>query len=99
MNDASALASVITAFAKSFTSKISPPPMKPVNAALDVLPYCTTDAPMRQEALVALTDQTTCLRDVASLREEDMQRLLEGGMSEEDVGGVLGFWAEEWVVE
>jgi hypothetical protein len=98
LNDTSGLASIITAFTKPFTVK-SLPPAKPINTALHVLPWCTTDAPMRRETLVALTDQTTCLRDVASLRDGDAQELIDGGMSEEDVRGILEFWAEEWVVD
>jgi hypothetical protein len=100
LNDPSTLASVITAFAEPFTSrKPLLAQMKPVNAALDVLPYCTTEARMREGTWVALTDQTTCLRDVAGLCGEDAQGLIEGGVSEEEVEAILGFWAEEWVME
>jgi hypothetical protein len=54
---------------------------------------------MSRKTLVKLTDVTACLRDVAQLREEDGETLVEAGLSVEDVGGILEFWRSEWVAE
>jgi hypothetical protein len=55
---------------------------------------------MTTATLVKVTDVTTCLRDVASLSDRDVGRLMEqGGMDGGDVEALLGFWREEWVAE
>ena len=96
----SALPTLLTTFSRPFT-QVAPLGPKLPNAAMDILPFCTTDAPTRQELLVKVSDVAGSLREVASLglREDDAARLVEEGMGEEDVDGLLRFWEEEWVVE
>ena len=98
LSNPTALSTILTTFAKPFTQPRAPGPKLPI-AAMDVLPFCTTNAPMRRETLVKVTDVVGCLKDVASLGEGDVGRLIEGGLRMEDVEAMLGFWEEEWVVE
>lgn len=97
ITDASTLPSVVAAFAKPLAIKL--PLQKPVNAAMDLLPYCSTEAPVKQQTIVFMTDQAACLRDVASLREGDMGKLMEAGLYAEEAEAALVFWAEEWIVD
>ncbi|KAK3081385.1 hypothetical protein LTS18_007226 [Coniosporium uncinatum] len=69
-----------------------------VNAALDLLPHCTVDGVMREEASLAMTDLFADLRGV-------VRGALEGeGSIEREFGeaagvGAVEFWREEWVNE
>ncbi|EON64244.1 hypothetical protein W97_03475 [Coniosporium apollinis CBS 100218] len=90
-------------------------PQKLPNAAMELLPFCTTSPPMRQETVIRLTDVFSSLRDVAALggvdmdvdgrdegsvaRAEEAVRGLVEMFGEEEARAVVEFWKEEWVAE
>lgn len=69
-------------------------------AATSVLPYCTVEPPMSQEAFTVLSDMFPCMRSVASMqREESLWRMVGKGMCETDAEACLEFWKEEYLAE
>ncbi len=83
-------------------------PQKVPNAAMELLPFCTTSPPMRQATVIRLTDvaalgsvdMDVCGRDEGSVaRAEEAMRGLVEMVGEEEARAVVEFWKEEWVAE
>jgi len=84
---------------KTFTDTLASAPAqtraverkRQVNAALDLLPHCTVEAILGEEAGLALMDLSADLRGVvsAALAGDAVARGVDGG--------VVEFWREEWV--
>jgi hypothetical protein len=73
----------------------APPP-----AVTAVLPYCTVEPPMSQEALTILSDLYPNMRSLAGLQsEENTMRMMAAGMSEAEAEDCLAFWKEEFLAE
>ncbi|KAF1989578.1 hypothetical protein K402DRAFT_451790 [Aulographum hederae CBS 113979] len=102
---------------QSFTSKlVSPFAATPAsdqipNAALDLLPYSTTEAPLPQDTLFALSDLFPDLREVvegAGIGNDDggigdgnhngNENVILRSLGREGAG-VVDFWKGEWVAE
>lgn len=98
----SSLPNIIGSFIASLNSSLAvSATMKPVNAAMDVLPYATGNGAMSQEAHVAMTDTFTSMREVAGMGsgKETRKRLVQKGLTEDEAENCIQFWAEEWICE
>jgi hypothetical protein len=87
----------------------APPPLQSTratgNAVNDLLPYCTTEPPLSQAQVIALSDVVGSLRelvvlalgaasDVAGCMEK-----LEGAVGLEAAANVVEFFADEWEID
>ncbi|KAE9964272.1 hypothetical protein BLS_008499 [Venturia inaequalis] len=98
----SSLPKIISSFISSLNSSLAvSTTMKPVNAAVDVLPYATGNGSMSQEVHIAMTDMFTSMRDVAGMGsgEETRRTLVQKGLAEDEAEDCMQFWVEEWICE
>lgn len=74
---------------------------KTVNAAIDVLPYATSNGSMSPEMHIAMTDVFSSMRDVAGMGEgeETKKRLVQQGLRDDEADDCMKFWVEEWICE
>jgi hypothetical protein len=69
-------------------------------AATSVLPYCTLEPPMSQEALTIISDMFPNLQSLTILQREEGTRTRIGkSMCEAEVEACLDFWKEEYLAE
>jgi hypothetical protein len=96
LDNTSSLAKVAIAFAMPHSGKIPPVRARKLDTSLDLIPYLGR---LSRETVLALADLTTCLRDVASIGEEDAQKLLDAGIRMEELEELFTFWNEEFVID
>jgi hypothetical protein len=69
-------------------------------AATSVLPYCTIEPPMSQEALTIISDMFPNLQSLTILqRDEGTRTRISKSMCEAEVEACLDFWKEEYLAE
>ncbi|QDS67790.1 hypothetical protein FKW77_006669 [Venturia effusa] len=92
------ISSFITSLNASLTVSAT---SKPINAAVDVLPYATGNGAMPRDVHIAMTDMFTCMRDVAGMGsgEETKKRLVQQGLAEQEAEDCMQFWVEEWICD
>ena len=93
---AGSLLRIITAFARPYGSNASTLRPEKVITSLDLVPQLGN---LSRETVLALTDLTTCLRDIANLGEDDAQKLLDSGTSEEELSALFQCWNKEYMVD
>jgi hypothetical protein len=77
----------------------------PKNAVTDILPYCTTEAPLRQDQVIALSDVVGSIKELVLLAlgaaVGDIESLykMEGAVGPETTRSIVEFFAEEWEIE
>lgn len=82
-----------------------PPTRKPESAVTDILPYCTTEPPLKQEQVIALSDIVGSVGElvVLALGAADGDRACADTMGNvvgaAAAGSIIDFFAEEWEVE
>ncbi|EUC48756.1 hypothetical protein COCMIDRAFT_33830 [Bipolaris oryzae ATCC 44560] len=90
-----------------------PPPPPPLhhqshptgNTVRDLLPYCTTEPPLNEAQVIALSDVVGSLRELVPLAlaaaagDERSVRKLESAVGKRDAVGVVEFFVDEWEVE
>ncbi|KAJ9648387.1 hypothetical protein H2199_001241 [Coniosporium tulheliwenetii] len=70
LSDLSSLESLLRTYVSALcTPQPAAAPQKLPNAAMELLPFCTTSPPMRQETVIRLTDLFSSLRDLAVVGE------------------------------
>ncbi|EMD66942.1 hypothetical protein GGP41_005428 [Bipolaris sorokiniana] len=75
------------------------------NTVHDLLPYCTTEPPLNEAQVIALSDVVGSLRELVSLAlaaaagDERSMRKLESAVGERDAVNVVEFFVDEWEVE
>jgi hypothetical protein len=81
------------------------PVQSDISAVAHILPFCTTEPPLRQEDVIALSDVAGSLKELVLLalgaaRGDGVSvRRLEGTVGRGVAEGVVEFFAEEWEVE
>ncbi|CAN9128356.1 unnamed protein product [Alternaria alternata] len=86
-----------------------PPPRQParvvVNAVNGLLPYCTTEPPLDEAQVIALSDVVGSLRELATLAlgaasgAAGCMKKLEGAVGPRAAGNIAEFFADEWEIE
>lgn len=77
----------------------------PESAVKDILPYCTTEPPLRQEQVIALSDVAGSVKELVLLAlgtaagDAGCAERMEGAVGSETAGSIVEFFAEEWEVE
>jgi hypothetical protein len=77
----------------------------PESAVKDIVPYCTTEPPLRQEQVIALSDIAGSVKELvllalrAAAGDAGCAERMEGAVGSETTGSVVEFFAEEWEVE
>jgi hypothetical protein len=77
----------------------------PESAATDILPYCTTEPPLRQEEVIALSDVAGSVKELVLLAlgvaagDVACAEKMEGAVGTDITGNIVEFFAEEWEVE
>jgi hypothetical protein len=77
----------------------------PESAVTDILPYCTTEPPLLQEQVIALSDVAGSIRELvllalgATVGDAGCAEKMEGAVGATTMGSVVEFFAEEWEVE
>ena len=80
-------------------------PIIPKNAVTDILPYCTTESPLRQEQVIALSDVVGSVKELvllavgAAAGDGACVDKLEGAVGAQKTGCIVEFFAGEWEVE
>ncbi|KAH8725326.1 hypothetical protein GQ44DRAFT_681788 [Phaeosphaeriaceae sp. PMI808] len=75
------------------------------NVVADLLPYCTTEPPLRQEQVIALSDIVGSLREFvllalgASSGEAGCADRLISAVGEKTAGNIVDFFVDEYEVE
>ncbi|KAI4673246.1 uncharacterized protein J4E88_008858 [Alternaria novae-zelandiae] len=86
-----------------------PPPRQPSrtvgNAVNDLLPYCTTEPPLSQAQVIALSDVVGSLKELVVLAlgaasgvPRSMEKL-EGAVGSQAAVNIVEFFADEWEIE
>ncbi|KAI4676610.1 uncharacterized protein J4E84_009445 [Alternaria hordeiaustralica] len=86
-----------------------PPPRQPSrtlgNAVNDLLPYCTTEPPLSQAQVIALSDVVGSLKELVVLAlgaasgvPGSMEKL-EGAVGSQAAVNIVEFFADEWEIE
>jgi hypothetical protein len=90
------------------TASQVPPPIQthtPKNAVTDILPYCTTGPPLRQDQVIALSDVVGSIKELvllalsAAAGDVESVNKMEGAVGPETTRNMAEFFAEEWEVE
>jgi len=82
-----------------------PPTRKPESAVTDILPYCTTEPPLKQEQIIALSDVVGSVGElvVLALGAAEGNRACADSMARAvgaaAAGSIVDFFTEEWEVE
>ncbi|ENI01189.1 hypothetical protein COCC4DRAFT_148606 [Bipolaris maydis ATCC 48331] len=90
-----------------------PPPPPPLhqqsrptgNTVHDLLPYCTTEPPLNEAQVIALSDVVGSLRELVPLAlaaaagDKRSLRKLESAVGKRDAVGVVEFFVDEWEIE
>jgi hypothetical protein len=77
----------------------------PDSAVTDILPYCTTEPPLRQEQIIALSDIAGSVKELVLLAlgaeagDAVCAGKMEGAVGAETTGSIVEFFAAEWEVE
>ncbi|KAF1912573.1 hypothetical protein BDU57DRAFT_370672 [Ampelomyces quisqualis] len=77
----------------------------PKNAVTDILPYCTTEPPLRQEQVIALSDIVGSVRELvilavgAAAGDGACADKMEAAVGAQTTGCIVEFFAGEWEVE
>lgn len=77
----------------------------PKNAVTDILPFCTTEATLRQDQVIALSDVVGSVKELVLLalgaadNESGCADKMEGAVGPETTRNIVEFFAEEWEVE
>lgn len=98
----SSLPKIINSFITSLNTNLTvSATSKPINAAVDVLPYATGNGAMSKGVHIAMTDMFTSMRDVAGMGsgEDTKRKLVQKGLSEDEAEDCMQFWVEEWICE
>jgi hypothetical protein len=75
------------------------------NAVTDILPYCTTEPPLRQEQVIALSDVVGSIRELVLLAlgaangDGGSVDKLEGAVGQTTASNTVEFFVGEWEVE
>ncbi|CAO2657010.1 Nn.00g058130.m01.CDS01 [Neocucurbitaria sp. VM-36] len=90
------------------TSHQAPPQPKPLtstNIVSDLLPYCTTEPPLSQEQVIALTDVVGNLKELVLLAlgaasgDVGCVERLEGAVGSQAAASIAEFFVDEWEIE
>jgi hypothetical protein len=90
------------------TASQVPPPSQtrtPKNAVTDILPYCTTEPPLRQDQVIALSDVVGNIKELvllamgAAAGDVESVDKMKGAVGPETTKNIVEFFAEEWEVE
>lgn len=90
------------------TSHAPPRQQNPIpvgNAVIDLLPYCTAGAPLRQDQIIALSDIVGSLKELALLAlgasagDAVSGDKLTGAVGQETASDIVAFFADELEVE
>ncbi|KAI4907468.1 hypothetical protein J4E90_009497 [Alternaria incomplexa] len=86
-----------------------PPPRQPSrtlgNAVNDLIPYCTTEPPLSQAQVIALSDVVGSLKELVVLAlgaasgVPGSMEILEGAVGSQAAVNILEFFADEWEIE
>ncbi|KAI4648858.1 uncharacterized protein J4E79_009930 [Alternaria viburni] len=86
-----------------------PPPRHPSrtlgNAVNDLLPYCTTEPPLSQAQVIALSDVVGSLKELVVLAlgaasgVPGSMKKLEGAVGSQAAVNIVEFFADEWEIE
>jgi hypothetical protein len=77
----------------------------PKNAITDILPYCTTEPPLREEQVIALSDVVGSVKELVLLAvgtaagDIVCADRMEAAVGAQTTGGIVEFFAGEWEVE
>ncbi|KAL5115293.1 hypothetical protein ACEQ8H_006805 [Pleosporales sp. CAS-2024a] len=77
----------------------------PANVVTDMLPYCTTEPPLKQEQVIALSDAVASIRELVILalgaagEEQACRDVIAEAVGVETARNIVDFFAEEWEVE
>ena len=77
----------------------------PENAVTDLLPYCTTGPPLRQEQIIALSNIVGSLKELvllargAAAGDAGCGDKLVDAVGVETASNIVGFFVDEWEVE
>jgi hypothetical protein len=80
-------------------------PHLPESAVTDILPYCTTEPPLRQEHVIALSDIAGSMKELVLLAlgvaagDARCAEKMESAVGAETTGSFVDFFADEWEVE
>jgi hypothetical protein len=75
------------------------------SAVTDILPYCTTEPPLLQEQVIALSDVAGSVKELVLLAlgaasgDAGCAEKMEGAVGVVAMGTIVEFFAEEWEVE
>ncbi|KAH7563766.1 hypothetical protein BM1_00813 [Bipolaris maydis] len=75
------------------------------NTVHDLLPYCTTEPPLNEAQVIALSDVVGSLRELVPLAlaaaagDKRSLRKLESAVGKRDAVGVVEFFVDEWEIE
>lgn len=92
------------------TPSMPPPPLRQQaqvtgNAVRDLLPYCTTEPPLDEAQVIALSDVVGSLRELVLLAlaaaSGDVSSIdkLEGALGERAAANIFEFFVDEWEIE
>jgi hypothetical protein len=77
----------------------------PDRVVTDILPYCTTEPPLQQEQVIALSDIAGSVKELVLLAlgaeagDAVCVGKMEGAVGAETTGSIVEFFAAEWEVE
>jgi hypothetical protein len=80
-------------------------PKAPKNAVMDILPYCTTEPPLRKEQIIALSDVAGSMNELvllavgAAAGDSACADKLQGAVGAQTAGCIVEFFVGEWEVE
>lgn len=85
-------------------SNTRPPKGPAVNAALDLLPYCTTQTPLNKEQVVAISDIAGSLKELVMIalgaaEDGTMREVLDRAVGPEVAFGIMEFFYDDWVAD
>ena len=75
------------------------------NAVTDLLPYCTTGPPLRQDQVIALSDVVGSLKELvliargAAAGQDGCEKKLIDAVGVDTASNVVGFFMDEWEME
>jgi hypothetical protein len=88
---------------------VPPPPRQPAraigNAVNDLLPYCTTEPPLGEAQVIALSDVAGSLRELVVLAlgatsgTAGCMEKLDGAVGRQAAANIAEFFADEWEIE
>ncbi|KAH4110298.1 hypothetical protein HBI24_158540 [Parastagonospora nodorum] len=82
-----------------------PPYRKPESAVTDILPYCTTEPPLKQEQVIALSDVVGSVGELVLLAlsaasgDRECAEVMESAVGAATASSIVDFFTEEWEVE